>query len=119
MLNAARSVLGRGRFVNGNTPLLSGASQGTVAKKKGGKKPVSIKEVDERPTRKKIEQDRRPMNYGEDKPKYRPDQAHSPKKYSGLDGNRSNQPNAPVIKKGIPKPTKVKGQAAKFGANRV
>ncbi len=127
MLTAAPSVLGRGRFFNGNKPMLSGSSQGTVAKKKkpGAKRPAgtipgnktSSKEKDERPVRKKIEMDRRPLNYGNEKPKYRPDQAHSPKKYSGLDKDRGNEPNAPVIKKGIPKPAKAKGRVAKLGAS--
>lgn len=115
-MTAARSVLGGGRFVNGR-PMLSGASQGTVARKKrpGAKRPagtmpgkkVSELERDERPTRSRIEQDRRPLNYGKDRPKYRPD-----------------QPDAPVIKKkpvtmkGVPKPAKAKGNAKNFGASR-
>src|SRR5579859_144370 len=115
-MTAARSVLGGPRFVNGNKPMLSGSSQGNVAKSKkpGAKRPAgtvpgdktSSKEKDERPTRRKIEQDRRPLNYGKDRPQYRPDQPNAPviKK--------------PVVKKGIPKPTKFKGRVAKLGASR-
>ena len=113
-MTAARSVLGAGRFVNGNKPALSGFGKGQVTRKKGGKKPAGIvpqnvgaKEKDYRPIRKKIEADRRPLNYGKDRPQYRPDQPDAPvvKK-------------KPVVMKGVPKPTKIKGNARNYGASR-
>ena len=86
-----------------NSPALSGQGQGQVTRRKAKS---TVKERDERPTRKRIRDSRRPLNYRKD----------------GLQ-NRTDQPNSPVIKKpvmkkGIPKPTKFRGRIQSFGASR-
>lgn len=107
-----------------NAPSLSGVSRGQITRRVGisapGNPPM---EKDERPVRNKIEKSRRPLNYGAQKPKYKPDQPDTTKRYNGLDSNRANEPNAPVIKKNVTrkpvaKPKRYKGNRARFGASR-
>lgn len=57
-----------------NAVSLSGQSLGKVTRRVGVSAPGPVKERDERSVRRRVEQDRRPLNYGKSKPTYRPDQ---------------------------------------------
>lgn len=92
-----------------NGPSLSGVSKGQVTRKVGVSAPGGPPmEMDERPTRQRIEQDRRPLNYGKDRPQYRPDMPDVVKKPATKN----------VTRKPASKPKKFKGKQATYGGSR-
>lgn len=86
-------------------PALSGMGRGQISRVGVMAAGPVPKERDEKPVRKKIEQSRRPINYGKDRPQYRPDVVRKPVQKN-------------VTKKAVPKPNKFTGQQAKFGGSR-